>query len=880
MSASSSGSYNPRIYGKRSGIKRKQADQPSEPVSQGDTTLLHSVVVRKRRKLSVEPFVRTPSPPKAKEDVGTDLELSPLIKPKVTVTYGSPRKRNSSPLAPLPPSPGKPTKPARDLSTIFDSIVPSSAPPPSPSKLAKRMLARSKTESSIGSQTSTNDNSLGRTPSLPNLPSSPSRRSDTHTASSQPSTAIIPALVPNFKPPATKTYAGNFRSFLVPLPAASSSNLDFQGVENRDDEFESRESYSSLRSRWGVDNSEDDPYVSPSPSKSNSATPNVSPSKGRPKAPLASPIGVMNPLKSISELRNKGESRRFLDEIGYLFEGMDKSGGIGLRRASALQITTKLCDADFVRKAKAVDFFSRTWDAFLDAGAGKGEDNILDIILVFFAALAARDTSILSDLAQRSSSKEDDQEGHGSFVDTLFQLLGIVVSKNDPLLLVSSKTDIGALIKKAGINKRDFETVKTIHQTILSKSHLFSPDVQISTSLLIMHSLHSLSPSDIPTSHLPTLLASLRLCLEVAGPAASLISALYLQWRDAADAINYENVCYHLQLLDTYLSNQWGSPQSKGSQDQEADQEDWREINENVMGKARDEWLVDDLIALGVCTELELQTQEDSKRTIQKCLEWTLRILVTLTHADELWGCKVVQCEYTMNFLLRIIHNASQSMVQGRGDMVKVEGGREENLDDRNDRSLERAETRALDTLCLSLGLLTNLVQVVKEAKGAVRETRLSPSCALKKRACARRCTCSPSSSGLDILANIYIVQGFKTESSESSLPADAAEALIEADASFLRGHLAVLFGLLMSDSPENQSAILESLPLPTSATSSRVQKNKTDNKVKLSRLAEQARDFVAFYAAVSRHSEEGEKESKVAKSVVRFLEKQRDAAS
>lgn len=86
-----------------------------------------------------------------------------------------------------------------------------------------------------------------------------------------------------------------------------------------------------------------------------------------------------------------------------------------------------------------------------------------------------------------------------------------------------------------------------------------------------------------------------------------------------------------------------------------------------------------------------------------------------------------------------------------------------------------------------------------------------------------------------------------------------------------------------MSESPENQSAILESLPVPTStvATSSRAQKNnKTGKKVKLSRLAEQARDFVAFYAAVNGHSEEGEKESKVAKNVVRFLEKQRDAAS
>ena len=102
-----------------------------------------------------------------------------------------------------------------------------------------------------------------------------------------------------------------------------------------------------------------------------------------------------------------------------------------------------------------------------------------------------------------------------------------------------------------------------------------------------------------------------------------------------------------------------------------------------------------------------------------------LRILVNLTHANELWGRKVVQCEYAMNFMLRIIHNASQSMVQRRGDMVKIEEGEKEDLDARNDKSMERAETCALDTLCLALGLLTNLVQAVKEVKETVRETRM-----------------------------------------------------------------------------------------------------------------------------------------------------------
>ena len=82
-----------------------------------------------------------------------------------------------------------------------------------------------------------------------------------------------------------------------------------------------------------------------------------------------------------------------------------------------------------------------------------------------------------------------------------------------------------------------------------------------------------------------------------------------------------------------------------------------------------------------------------------------------------------MQCDYAMNFLLRIIHNAGQNMVQRRGDMVKIE--EEEDLDVRNDKSVERVETCALDTLCLALGLLTNLVQAVKEVKEAVRETRM-----------------------------------------------------------------------------------------------------------------------------------------------------------
>lgn len=110
---------------------------------------------------------------------------------------------------------------------------------------------------------------------------------------------------------------------------------------------------------------------------------------------------MMNPLKSITELRSKGESRRFLDEVGYLFEGMDHSNTTGLKRSryeifvictvrrlispySALEITAKLCDEEFARKAKAADFYHKTWDVFLKAGAGRGEDKVTQLFSAIF----------------------------------------------------------------------------------------------------------------------------------------------------------------------------------------------------------------------------------------------------------------------------------------------------------------------------------------------------------------------------------------------------------------------------------------------------------------------------------------------------------------
>lgn len=105
---------------------------------------------------------------------------------------------------------------------------------------------------------------------------------------------------------------------------------------------EERESYTSLRLRYGIDASEDDPIppttvpsLPPSPRDASKRK-----GKGRshqhgqhaPQPTEKLPEGMMNDLRSISELRSKGEARRFLDEVGYLFEGLDPTGALGVRR--------------------------------------------------------------------------------------------------------------------------------------------------------------------------------------------------------------------------------------------------------------------------------------------------------------------------------------------------------------------------------------------------------------------------------------------------------------------------------------------------------------------------------------------------------------------
>jgi hypothetical protein len=133
-------------------------------------------------------------------------------------------------------------------------------------------------------------------------------------------------------------------------------------------------------------------------------------------------------------------------------------------------------------------------------------------------------------------------------------------------------------------------------------------------------------------------------------------------------------------------------------------------------------------------------------------------------------------------------------------------------------------------------------------------------------------CSCyqAKNFSVLDILVRLYVRQGADQEQIEKG--GDHEDSLqVDADASFLRGHLAVLFGLCMRGNTTNQKTLLNLLPGPQS-----------NPKIKLNRLVDQARQFVSFFEIIEGQAQEAQREnsSRTGAEILRFLEDLRDGAS
>ncbi|KAF7345349.1 hypothetical protein MVEN_01552500 [Mycena venus] len=298
-------------------------------------------------------------------------------------------------------------------------------------------------------------------------------------------------------------------------------------------------------------------------------------------------------------------------------------------------------------------------------------------------------------------------------------------------------------------------------------------------------------------------------------------------------------------------------------------------VNQQDLEDARDTWLSEGLIALD-------KTQE--------CALVTLRLLVGLTHSDKVWCAKLTKSGSCFGFILRAIlrgHSARLGKAvkeepEGNGKQngkrpVKVEKDSDDESDDTGTTEKTDGAEEALDTLCLSLGLLTNLVQVDDEVKNTLRDTYVSPHCTLPR--CLTACKCPQQITALEALARVYQqllpaptlpLPNVKLEPPPEPTPADPSVLLAAEESQLLLlSHLSLLFGLLMLDNAENQAVVLALLPLPVLSS------GYDGDRAKVDVLIGQAREFVYIYAGAEGGDAAEEGES--VKTVLRFLEALRE---
>ncbi|KAH9057972.1 hypothetical protein EDB83DRAFT_2315943 [Lactarius deliciosus] len=397
-------------------------------------------------------------------------------------------------------------------------------------------------------------------------------------------------------------------------------------IDGDDLGLETRESYKDLRMRWGVDDSEDDPRLAVS-TRSSPEPENGRKGKGRakdrPKPKVLLPPNMMNDLKSITELRSKGETRRFMDEVGYLFEGMDRNVGVRVRRGSALELVTKLCDLDFARRARVTDFRSRAWDALRASGAGNG-DKVLDAILVLFAALVLQTSHEVTELTQKAD-----------FVPVLWNILA-TSSGADSLELLGNGANDGEL-KKAGIGKAEKLTLMTLRSVIVNKSGLVADEECLSLCQLASRTLASLPPS----VHRPTQLAPLRQALIVGlsflSPRLSGYASGLPLLPDSSDLApspgvpQFNHIADCLDIFDSLLLGRWSSD------------EEPRPLYHDVINGNEQDDLAEGLVMLcAVCNILLRNSDYDNySPRANRCLESALRVLINVSHENPTW-CRLL----------------------------------------------------------------------------------------------------------------------------------------------------------------------------------------------------------------------------------------------
>ncbi|KAI7949524.1 hypothetical protein MJO28_008345 [Puccinia striiformis f. sp. tritici] len=228
--------------------------------------------------------------------------------------------------------------------------------------------------------------------------------------------------------PITKTYGGertykqddNELNLLMPIPTPQRTSPRKSSAANKTivaplKRFQSRETYTELRKKWGVDEDDDDRSIED-----------------------------QSELQTINHQRASGTSQKFTDELSYLIQGLISSSSVdtnipdllSLQRSSAIEVIKKLKQDKFIEELRTNGSIEDVYNSFRLARAGQGDDLILDhSLLIFISILTCYDQKFIEPVLRiplKSSDPRQHQPSGFSLKSDCLQVLGSLAARSYP----------------------------------------------------------------------------------------------------------------------------------------------------------------------------------------------------------------------------------------------------------------------------------------------------------------------------------------------------------------------------------------------------------------------------------------------------------------
>ncbi|WVQ99575.1 hypothetical protein IAU59_006711 [Kwoniella sp. CBS 9459] len=589
------------------------------------------------------------------------------------------------------------------------------------------------------SQPLTPSRGLSRTQTMPESPS----RSIAKSAETETGTSSIQQQAQGSGGRAKRTY-GKTRTMLSEV---SNVELEVSKISKGGDLDETtapQESYAELRDRFEIDNTTIE-------------------RTGNGSGNLMSELLLARAPQTVSDMRSKGENRRFMDELNYLIEGIsDPTSGAAFKRASAIDILKNMLDEAWLAKMMICGQAEKVWESFYTA-IGEDQDQSMEAICLLFLGVLQRSKSGFDEIF--ASNPEQ-------LVHFLFHLLKV---RDGPLDRVAKwRTNKPAQKLRTIYNQLDLDWTSTESCTRRLAS----------TLLYSLCKDNTWSDLETQLDHEGTLPKVVNSLLSETKLLSSRFD-LYEKGLDMLPSDNYpdfDHLFYLVQILYQICER---SPVLNG-----------RVVDEHAE-------LVEALLNLIIGTSaLVMNREDDVSPKTSRCTVRAVELLTSLVHESARNAEAVTSVQGAPVALLRLIlqHNTLSCPSRKRyGDeeieeSMQTEGGDESASKDDGDRNEASSQT----FFWAVLALITYVALSDPKSVHAIVNTSGAADC-LGRHACLRQCHCLSAQPMIHHLSVLYAQQ---------------LERSTMANARVTAGHLALLIALLFPTANEAASTLTID-PLP-----------------------------------------------------------------